>query len=185
MSSTVVAALLLVNESMSDAEARDGQESKSALEWLGKRMRDARTRAGLSAEHVEKMTGVKTKTLLRWERGEVEPGALKLAALAKVYGVTCDWLLGLSSSPDNCENGQAVLDLDQVDEIERVKCEEEVERQLLWRPPPFLAVIALPVRRKLVSLQQAIDVGSSLLAKVKSTGPRSYARWVSIHMAGG
>ena len=128
---------------------------------------------------------MKASTIRRYERGQAEPGALKLAAMAEAYGVSCDWLLGLRGSPASEKCGQAVVDLDQVGQIEAADSEEEIESQLLWKPPPFLAVIALPVRKKLVSLQQAIDIGSGLLAKVKSTGPKCYVRWLSVHSAGG
>lgn len=39
--------------------------------------------------------GVAPSTLLRWEADETMPNASQIVAMAKLYGVSCDQLLGL------------------------------------------------------------------------------------------
>jgi len=168
---------------MCDSDVLESHDD-STLKALGARLREARTRVGMTAEDVEKRSGVKVGTLSRYERGVAEPGAVKLTILAKTYGVSCDWLLGRTDSPNQTVDAQALIDLDKVEAVQNAKTENDIEKHLLWRPPPLLAVVALPPRRKLVDLQEAIDTGSRLLHQIKSVAPESYQRWRALHILG-
>lgn len=61
------------------------QSSKHSL------VREARRRAGLTAEQASTLLGVTVGTLYRWERGDA--ATLHLHALAALYGVPVDSLI--------------------------------------------------------------------------------------------
>lgn len=52
-----------------------------------------RKKAGLSQESLAEQTGVSRQAVSKWETGEALPEIGKLVLLAKVFGVTTDWLL--------------------------------------------------------------------------------------------
>jgi transcriptional regulator with XRE-family HTH domain len=91
-----------------------------ALKRLGHRLRRAREDTQMNPEQAATASGIKRTTLLRYERGESEPGALKIVALAEAYGISGCHLLGLESPTDEPLAGQVVLDLDAVDAINNV-----------------------------------------------------------------
>lgn len=62
------------------------------------RYRDARKKAEIRAERAASELGVSITTLLNWERGDTKPDANNLRAMAVLYGVTADYLLGIGTS---------------------------------------------------------------------------------------
>lgn len=81
------------------------------MRWIGERIdfvekevhglqeqnfREARKAAGIRAEQAAADLGVSITTLLNWERGETKPTADKLAAMAKLYHTTADYLIQLA-----------------------------------------------------------------------------------------
>lgn len=80
------------------------------MRWIGERIefvdrevhglteqnfRVARKAAGIRAEQAASELGVSVTTLLNWERGDTKPDADKLAAMAKLYHTSADYLLQL------------------------------------------------------------------------------------------
>lgn len=59
-------------------------------------MRAERARAGLSVEEAANAAGVHQNTLIRWEQGQTDPLAINLINLAKLYGCTPEYLLGMT-----------------------------------------------------------------------------------------
>ena len=57
--------------------------------------RKAREDAGIRPERAAAELEVSITTLFNWERGDTNPDADKLAAMARLYGVTADYLLKL------------------------------------------------------------------------------------------
>ena len=55
-------------------------------------------RGSLSQAKFAAQFGVKQTTYCNWEKGYKEPSLGTLAGIAKHFGVTTDWLLGLSDS---------------------------------------------------------------------------------------
>ena len=53
-----------------------------------------RARDGVSREYVARKIGVSHMTVFNWERGETEPNASQIQALADLFGVSTDYLLG-------------------------------------------------------------------------------------------
>lgn len=54
----------------------------------------SRDRAGLSQMELANQLGVSRQAVSRWESGDTTPSVDKLKALAKLYGVSLDWLFG-------------------------------------------------------------------------------------------
>lgn len=65
------------------------------MEILAVRMKELRKAAGLSQEMAAKAIGVAMPTYCRYEYGQREPNASTIAAMAKFYNVSADYLLGL------------------------------------------------------------------------------------------
>ena len=55
-----------------------------------------RVRLGLSTADAARALGVSLNTLLGWERNENIPNGSYLASLARFYGCSADWLLGIT-----------------------------------------------------------------------------------------
>lgn len=58
--------------------------------------RKARKDASIRIETAASEFGVSTTTLLHWERGDTKPNANNIRDMAKLYGVTTDYLLGMT-----------------------------------------------------------------------------------------
>lgn len=56
------------------------------------RLRIARKHAGLQQVDVQRATGINKRTLSNWEIGRCEPDLTDAARLARLYGVTLNWL---------------------------------------------------------------------------------------------
>ncbi len=60
---------------------------------LNEKIYDCRKKAGLSQDALAEQVGVSRQAVSKWELGTAQPELDKLVALAKVFGVTTDWLL--------------------------------------------------------------------------------------------
>jgi len=60
-------------------------------------MKVERVRSGLTAKQVAGAVGVTENVIYAWERGEYEPRAANIVALAHLYGCSPDYLLGLTN----------------------------------------------------------------------------------------
>jgi len=65
-------------------------------ETMGDRIRMYRARLRLSQTALGKLVGLSANAVSQLEKGEVEPRAVHLKALAQVLGVSSDYLLGLT-----------------------------------------------------------------------------------------
>ena len=66
---------------------------------LGERLQGLRQRSGLSQEEVAQKLFLTRQSVSKWENGQAEPGVENLKALARLYGVTVDDLVGAEESP--------------------------------------------------------------------------------------
>jgi transcriptional regulator with XRE-family HTH domain len=57
--------------------------------------RKAREQAGIKAERAAVELGVSITTLFNWERGDTNPDADKVKAMARLYRVSSDHLLAM------------------------------------------------------------------------------------------
>ena len=58
------------------------------------RLKECRIAAGMTQQYVALTLGVKAPSVSNWESGKTLPTADNLIALANLYGVTIDYLLG-------------------------------------------------------------------------------------------
>ena len=58
------------------------------------RLRELRTKRGLTQADVAKITGLRDSTVRMWELGKSEPRVRTLIILADYFGVTIDYLVG-------------------------------------------------------------------------------------------
>lgn len=58
-------------------------------------LKEARKSAGLTQLGLAKMVGTTKSTISLYESGKREPDILRLKAIAKALGVSCDYLLGI------------------------------------------------------------------------------------------
>ena len=57
--------------------------------------RKAREKAGIKSERAAAELGVSITTLFNWERGDTSPNANNIREMAKLYGVTANYLLNM------------------------------------------------------------------------------------------
>jgi transcriptional regulator with XRE-family HTH domain len=70
---------------------------------LGKRLKEARDRKGITQTYAAKMLGITNTALSNYERGFRDPDTDLLNKFARFYGVSSDWLLGLTNDPTTPE----------------------------------------------------------------------------------
>ncbi len=63
---------------------------------LGKRLKELREERNLTQKQVAVALGIHSVTYLHYEKGQREPPLSLLADMAKFYGETVDYLLGIS-----------------------------------------------------------------------------------------
>ncbi|MCM1438879.1 MAG: helix-turn-helix domain-containing protein [Roseburia sp.] len=63
---------------------------------LGQRLKDLRTEHGYTQRELAEKLGINDVTYLHYEKEQREPPLSLLADIAKLYGVTVDYLLGLT-----------------------------------------------------------------------------------------
>lgn len=62
---------------------------------LGSRIRRARETAGLGQAEFARKIGVTPTNVWKWEMGHRDPKLRRLVDIAKLLGVSVDWLLGV------------------------------------------------------------------------------------------
>lgn len=66
---------------------------------LGQRICELRTALGWSQVQLAKRLGTAKQTVSNWENDNIQPSIEMLVRLAKIFGVTTDYLLGLEDVP--------------------------------------------------------------------------------------
>ncbi len=78
---------------------------------LGERLRKVREDKGLKQNYVAKLLGITNQALSNWERGERDPDTPTLHRLAEIYGVSADYLLGITNDPKGKASTMDILDI--------------------------------------------------------------------------
>lgn len=78
------------------------------LKHLGKRIRTRREKLGLKQQDLANSLGISPQAVSKWERGENAPDVTVLVPLARLLGVSVDWLLSGQETPRDVF-GAAVL----------------------------------------------------------------------------
>ena len=66
---------------------------------FGQRVQMLRDRAGMTRQALADQLGMKPQTLRHYEIGDREPGTETIVAIAKIFDVTVDWLIGNDREP--------------------------------------------------------------------------------------
>lgn len=66
---------------------------------LGQRIHEQRQALGWSQVELARRLSVAKQTVSNWENDNIQPSIEMLIRLAKLFGVTTDYLLGLDSTP--------------------------------------------------------------------------------------
>lgn len=66
---------------------------------LGQRICELRTALGWSQIQLAKRLGAAKQTVSNWENDNIQPSIEMLVRLARIFGVTTDYLLGLEEIP--------------------------------------------------------------------------------------
>lgn len=76
---------------------------------LGSRLRELR--GAMSQCDFANKIGVKQTSYSSWERGIKDPAAQTVALIASTFGVSSDWLLGLSDNREGASNSSVAPNL--------------------------------------------------------------------------
>lgn len=68
-------------------------------EKFNENLKKARQDAHMTQQYVADKIGVAKNTYSNWENGTREPNIIKIKALAKLFGVSVDYLVGMEENP--------------------------------------------------------------------------------------
>lgn len=116
---------------------------------LAARLRELRARRGYTQDHVAKRLGCHESAVSRWESGSRFPTGEDLVALADLFEVSTDDLLGRAKQYAN--TGAALVDMRLLERLAAAESTPEFDRliaendeQAVWLPVPDGAVL-IPV----------------------------------------
>ena len=66
---------------------------------FGQRVQMLRDRSNMTRQALADQLGMKPQTLRHYEIGDREPGTETIIAIAKIFDVTVDWLIGNETEP--------------------------------------------------------------------------------------
>lgn len=123
--------------------------SRPLATHLASRLRELRARRGFTQDHVAKRLGCHESAVSRWESGSRFPTGEDLVALADLFEVSTDDLLGRERQ--YTPNGSALVDLRLLEQLAAADTTEEFDRlilanaeQAVWLPVPDGAAV-MPV----------------------------------------
>ena len=120
---------------------------------LGRRLRLARNESEMGLNQAASASGVSAVSIQKYETARRTPTVHRLVSLAKLYGVSMDWLVGLSSARDPFPPGLVIEDSRVVEGILGAKTEADLLPLLNWRPSIYLALIEVPGKFRLQQIQ--------------------------------
>ncbi|MBI5852304.1 MAG: helix-turn-helix transcriptional regulator [Planctomycetes bacterium] len=136
-------------------------DRRALAQILAQRLRELRAHHHLTQDEVARRIGCHESAVSRWEASSRLPPCTDVLALAELYGVSCDYLLGRKEQPVN----PAVALLDQA-LLDRLAVAPDVEtfdaivleraEQTAWLPVPEGAVL-LPVEQAMRRARAVAD----------------------------
>jgi transcriptional regulator with XRE-family HTH domain len=128
---------------------------------LAARLRELRARRGFTQDHVARRLGVHESAVSRWESGSRFPTGEDLVALADLFEVSADDLLGRSRQ--YVSSGAALLDMPTLARLSEAPTTVEFDQmvadhdgQAIWLPVPEGAVI-VPVAEAMRLTRKVAD----------------------------
>lgn len=102
---------------------------------IGQRIAQKRKELGLSQEALGIELGVSRQSIYKWESDSSLPEVEKLIALAKRFGVSIGWLLGVEESPETADTA-APAEPQELTDTQLQMVDEIVSRYLAAQPKP-------------------------------------------------
>lgn len=147
---------------------------------IGKRLQTLRLERRLSQAEVAELLGVTQAAMSRWE-DEAQPtipSAAEIAELATFYGVSADWLCGLSPFRQPLPPGQALVDLRLLEQFEAAKTAKDLEA-LVDADLSFGAVwTSIPVGACVTEHDEALRRVRAVDKHVRKLSPRLWEKWM-------
>ncbi len=120
-------------------EQPEEQAPRPLATHLAARLRELRARRGFTQDHVAKRLGVHESAVSRWESGSRFPTGEDLVALADLFEVSTDDLLGRTKQ--HTSTGVALVDMRLLEKLAAAETTEEFDRlieehaeQAVWLP---------------------------------------------------
>ncbi|GMV99703.1 MAG: hypothetical protein AMXMBFR84_08420 [Candidatus Hydrogenedentota bacterium] len=114
------------------------------LKDLGQRIRGQREKRGLKQQDIANALNVSPQAVSKWERGENAPDITILSGLARLLGVTTDWLLG--SNAEGKDVFEATVLATSVDGAYKRSLEMQPRDFALWANALFYQLTELILR---------------------------------------
>ncbi|MEZ6037835.1 MAG: helix-turn-helix transcriptional regulator [Planctomycetota bacterium] len=125
---------------------RSNEPSRPLATHLAARLRELRARRGFTQDHVAKRLGCHESAVSRWESGSRFPTGEDLVALADLFEVSTDDLLGRQRQ--YATNGAALVDMRLLESLAGAETTAEFDRlirdneeQAVWLPVPDGSVL--------------------------------------------
>jgi len=138
---------------------------------LGRRLREARLRAGLDLRDAAARAGISAVSLQKYETARMTPTVHRLAALAGEYGCTTDELLDRAPPEGRIAAGRVLVDRAKVEAILAAERPEDLVPHLNWRPGMYLALVEVPEAYAILGAGEAIDLALELRDHVSRIAP--------------
>lgn len=84
---------------------------------IGEKLRNLRTSKKLSLKQVSERLGISVSSLSAYELNEKNPSYKNLLKLARLYGVSCDYLIGNAENRTLDVSGLTDREIDSINEI--------------------------------------------------------------------
>jgi transcriptional regulator with XRE-family HTH domain len=137
------------------------QAPRQLAQHLATRLRELRARRGLTQDHVARRLGVHESAVSRWESGSRFPTGEDLVALADLFEVSTDDLLGRNRQ--YVVPGAALVDMPMLGRLSAAETTSDFDRlvaahdgQAIWLPVPDGAVI-VPVAEAMRLTKKVAD----------------------------
>lgn len=136
----------LTDHSEHSSNQRPAEGTRPLATHLAARLRELRARRGLTQDHVAKRLGCHESAVSRWESGSRFPTGEDLVALADLFEVSTDDLLGRARQ--YATGGSALVDMNLLERLAAAESTEEFDRlireheeQAVWLPVPEGSVL--------------------------------------------
>ena len=153
--------LVALSEPNQPSPARSGAAQQALSQHLAEKLREHRARRGLTQDQVAKALGCHESAVSRWENGSRFPTGADLVALADLFEVSVDVLLGRARQ--YAATGAVLVDLRLLEQLAAAQNTEAFDRlieqnqhQTVWLPVPDGAAM-VPVADAMRLAQQVAD----------------------------
>jgi len=116
---------------------------------IGSRLEGLRKRDGLTQAEVAQLLSVKRETVVQWESNTRDLKTIATIKLAKLYGVTSDYILGLTSVTARNLSTQSISNTTGLSEqsIEQLKIYKSgIDDEKIYNPIDFINALLQEVR---------------------------------------